>query len=245
MLLPSRKSTEKNSTLKSPSNGPGFFKFSMATCGRAHFIKAALLVGIILVLLNLYNYRLESNTTPTSMSLAHGRYNENVFFFNLGNNVFNFDKFSLSQQWPKRTRTSSAISHLSHQSPLSTNGTRTNSISHLTNSTNVHIAHQNDNSTFLTTNTSNTNNEISVKTKVILEKDISNLLKLNSSKSNETDTSASSEHLESLESSTKSQLVEKLMTKFGSNYCPPIPPDLGNAKPCKLIASDFHFILIY
>lgn len=133
--------------------------------------------------------------------------------------------FSLSQQWPKRTRTSSGISNLSHRSS-------TSSISQTTNSTNdnsTHVQH-NINSTFSTTNTSN--DEISEKNKVILENDIS-LVKSNSSKSNEsldmsaTTVKTSLEYVNSVESSTNSQFVQKLMTTLGLNYCPPIPPDLG------------------
>lgn len=67
---------------------------------------------------------------------------------------------------------------------------------------------------------------------MILENDIS-LVKSNSSKSNESlDMSATTvktnlENVNSLESSTNSQFVQKLMTTLGLNYCPPIPPDLG------------------
>lgn len=70
---------QKNLALNSPPNGPSCFKFPMANCGRAYFIKAALLAGILLVLLNLYNYRLESNNTPTSMSLGHAGYARFVY----------------------------------------------------------------------------------------------------------------------------------------------------------------------
>lgn len=67
---------------------------------------------------------------------------------------------------------------------------------------------------------------------MILESDIS-LVKLNSSKSYESlemsaiSSKASNEYLENYESSTKPQLVQKIMSSLGINYCPPIPPDLG------------------
>lgn len=66
---------------------------------------------------------------------------------------------------------------------------------------------------------------------MILESDIS-LVKLNSSKSYESlemsaiSSKASNEYLDN-ESSTKPQLVQKIMSSLGINYCPPIPPDLG------------------
>lgn len=140
--------------------------------------------------------------------------------------LFNGFNCSFAQQWPKRTRTSSAISHLSHRSSA-------NNISQSTNNTNATHVQPSVNVTFsTTTNTSNLNDEISEKNKVILENDIS-LVKLNSSKSNESlemsamNPKASLETLETIENSTKPQLVQKIIATLGLNYCPPIPPDLG------------------
>ncbi|KAJ6647704.1 Beta-1,4-N-acetylgalactosaminyltransferase bre-4 [Pseudolycoriella hygida] len=193
-----RRHQQKNIYLHSPPNGPSRFEFPMANCGRA--FKAILLAGIVIILLNLYNYRPESKTSP-SMSSAYGGF---------------------SQQWPKRTRTSFAISHLSH-------GSSTKNVSYSTNVTNT--PQQNVNVTFYTTNTSNSNDEINEKNKVILESDIS-LVKLNSSKSNESlemsaiSSKSSGENLDNIESSTKSVMLQKIMSTLGPNYCPPIPPDL-------------------
>lgn len=138
--------------------------------------------------------------------------------------------YSLSQQWPKRTRTSSAISPMTHQSS-------TSNVSQPTNGTNV--AHH-VNASFSTTNTSNvTTDEISEQNKVILESSDISLVKFNSSKSNQSlemsairSSKASSENVENVESSTKSQLVQKLMSTLGLSYCPPIPPDLGRRVTC-------------
>lgn len=84
-----RKHQRKNLALKSPPNGPGHFKFPMANCGRSYFIKAALVAGTLLVLLNLYNYRLETNTTSAQMALAHGRYARFSFWPNVQLTYFN------------------------------------------------------------------------------------------------------------------------------------------------------------
>ncbi|XP_037048101.1 beta-1,4-N-acetylgalactosaminyltransferase bre-4-like isoform X2 [Bradysia coprophila] len=170
----------------------------MANCGRSYFIKAALLAGTLLVLLNLYNYRLESNTTPASMSSAHG---------------------SFAQQWPKRTRSSFSISHFTHRS--------TTNSSHSTDNT-TNVAHSSDSATFSTTNTSNLNdakNKVILESDISLVK--LNSSKSNESLEMSAMTSrASTDNLDSVDNSTKSQFVQKIMSTLGLNHCPPIPPDL-------------------
>lgn len=69
---------------------------------------------------------------------------------------------------------------------------------------------------------------------MIIENDVSLVVKVNSSKANESlemsamSSKANIENLENIENSTKPQLVQKIMASLGLNYCPPIPPDLGN-----------------
>lgn len=193
-------------------------------CSRAHVIKAALLAGFILLLLNVFGPRLE-------------------FKYDKQMNVI--QKPSL--QWPKRTRSSNAIvTHSNnrtqpkpltpviqqHTSQQATNITTVNS----KNIGNVTLNTNNNPLTTLPIPTNTTQSPIQ-----IINTTLSNIFVTESTNAvhnrNKTRTSTklitiptttktTIAHELTKFSSTKSNFIQSLMTTLGLNQCPSTPPDL-------------------